>query len=103
MNTDNFTEAAQIIDQHRIEKRWVGDGVRIECHCGHESSARWDPAAGPIDAENNTHRVADRLHAVHVADMLAAQEPTSEGLSSPVAAAHNRAVSRSIGARGLFQ
>lgn len=34
---------------------------------------------------------------------LAAQEPTGEGLSSPVAAAHNRAVSRSIGARGLFQ
>ena len=71
MTTDPFADAAQIIDQHRVEKRWVGDGVRIECHCRHESSAIWDPAAEPFTEETNTHRVADRLHAVHVADMLA--------------------------------
>ena len=65
-----LTDVAQIIDEHRVEKRWVGDGVRIECHCGHESNAVWDPAAGPFTEENNTHRVADRLHAVHVTDML---------------------------------
>lgn len=73
--TDPFTTAAQIIDQHRSTGRWVGNGVRVECACGHESPG--EHPGGPQTDEDNAHRDADRKHAQHVADMLAAQEPTS--------------------------
>ena len=63
------TDAAQIIDEHRTTGRWVGDGVRIECTCGHISPG--SHPGGPQTAEDNAHRDADRKHAAHVADMLA--------------------------------
>ena len=75
MTTDNFTEAARIIDAHRENERWVGDGVKIECVCGHTSHATYD-FSGPITEDKNNHRDAERMHAVHVAQVLAAQEPT---------------------------
>lgn len=74
MTADAFTPAAQIIDQHRSTGRWVGNGVRVECACGHES--RGEHPAGPQTDEENAHRDADRKHSEHVADMLAAQEPS---------------------------
>ena len=63
------TDAAQIIDEHRTTGRWVGDGVRVECTCGHISPG--SHPGGPQTAEDNAHRDADRKHAAHVADMLA--------------------------------
>ena len=75
MTTDNFTEAARIIDAHRENERWVGDGVKIECVCGHASHATYD-FSGPITEDKNNHRDAERMHAAHVAQVLAAQEPT---------------------------
>ena len=62
-------DAAQIIDEHRTTGRWVGDGVRVECTCGHISPG--SHPGGPQTAEDNAHRDADRKHAAHVADMLA--------------------------------
>ena len=70
MNNDPFTEAARIIDAHRESARWVGDGVKIECVCGHTSHATYD-FSGPITEDKNNHRDAERMHAAHVADMLA--------------------------------
>ena len=75
MTTDNFTEAARIIDAHRENERWVGGGVKIECVCGHTSHATYD-FSGPITEDKNNHRDAERMHAAHVAQVLAAQEPT---------------------------
>ena len=75
MTADNFTEAARIIDAHRENERWVGDGVKIECVCGHTSHATYD-FSGPITEDKNNHRDAERMHAAHVAQVLAAQEPT---------------------------
>ena len=75
MNNDNFTDAARIIDAHRENERWVGDGVKIECVCGHTSHATYD-FSGPITEDKNAHRDAERMHAAHVAQVLAAQEPT---------------------------
>ena len=75
MTTDNFTEAARIIDAHRENARWVGDGVKIECVCGHTAHATYD-FSGPITEDKNNHRDAERMHAAHVAQVLAAQEPT---------------------------
>ena len=75
MTNDNFTEAARIIDAHRENERWVGDGVKIECVCGHASHATYD-FSGPITEDKNNHRDAERMHAAHVAQVLAAQEPT---------------------------
>ena len=75
MNNDNFTDAARIIDAHRENERWVGDGVKIECVCGHTSHATYD-FSGPITEDKNNHRDAERMHAAHVAQVLAAQEPT---------------------------
>ena len=63
------TDAAQIIDEHRSTGRWVGDGVRVECTCGHVSPG--SHPGGPQTDEDNAHRDADRKHAAHVADMLA--------------------------------
>ena len=63
------TDAAQIIDEHRTTGRWVGDGVRVECACGHISPG--SHPGGPQTEEDNAHRDADRKHAAHVADMLA--------------------------------
>ena len=63
------TDAARIIDEHRTTGRWVGDGVRVECTCGHISPG--SHPGGPQTAEDNAHRDADRKHAAHVADMLA--------------------------------
>ena len=63
------TNAAQIIDEHRTTGRWVGDGVRVECACGHISPG--SHPGGPQTEEDNAHRDADRKHAAHVADMLA--------------------------------
>ena len=75
MTADNFTEAARIIDAHRENERWVGDGVKIECVCGHTSHATYD-FSGPITEDKDNHRDAERMHAAHVAQVLAAQEPT---------------------------
>ena len=69
MTTDAFTTAAQIIDQHRQGYRTVGFGVTLTCECG-ESVYGVGPE-GPMTAEDNAHRDADRKHAAHVADMLA--------------------------------
>ena len=63
------TNAAQIIDEHRTTGRWVGDGVRVECACGHISPG--SHPGGPQTEEDNAHRDADRKHAAHMADMLA--------------------------------
>ena len=76
MTTDPFTEAARIIDAHRENERWVGDGVKIECVCGHTSHATFDPTSGPITEDKTNHRDAERMHAAHVAQVLSAQEPT---------------------------
>lgn len=70
-----MTTTAEIIDQHRQDGRRVGYGVTVCCACGAEPRGYID-SSRPIDGENNSHRVADRKHAAHVADMLAAQEPT---------------------------
>ena len=75
MTTDAFTEAARIIDAHRENERWVGDGVKIECVCGHTSHATYD-FSGPITEDKNNHRDAERMHASHVAQVLTEQEPT---------------------------
>ena len=75
MTTDPFTETARTIDAHRENERWVGDGVKIECVCGHTSHATYD-FSGPITEDKNNHRDAERMHAAHVAQVLAAQEPT---------------------------
>ena len=71
------TDAAQIIDEHRTTGRWVGDGVRVECTCGHISPG--SHPGGPQTAEDNAHRDADRKHAAHVADMLARAARLDEG------------------------
>ena len=63
------TDAARIIDEHRTTGRWVGDGVRVECTCGHISPG--SHPGGPQTDEDNAHRDADRKHAAHVADMIA--------------------------------
>src|SRR5699024_10795559 len=76
MTTDPFTEAARIIDAHRENERWVGDGVKIECVCGHTSHATFDPTSGPITVDKTNQRDAERMHAAHVAQVLSAQEPT---------------------------
>ena len=70
MTTDPFTETSRIIDAHRENERWVGDGVKIVCVCGHTSHATYD-FSGPITKDKNNHRDAERMHAAHVADMLA--------------------------------
>lgn len=69
MTTDDFITTARIIDEHRTTGRWVGDGVRVECTCGHISPG--SHPGGPQTEEDNAHRDADRKHAAHVADMLA--------------------------------
>ena len=75
MTTDNSTEAARIIDAHRENERRVGDGVKIECVCGHTSHATYD-FSGPITEDKNNHRDAERMHASHVAQVLTEQELT---------------------------
>lgn len=81
---DPFTEAARIIDEHRTTGRWVGDGVRVECTCGHISTG--SHPGGPQTDEDNAHRDADRKHAAHVAQVLAAQEPTDAEAQAYLAA-----------------
>lgn len=70
-----MSTTAQIIDHHRQDGRSVGYGVTVQCACG---AGFWGYIDGDqaIDGENNSHRYADRKHAQHVADVLAAQEPT---------------------------
>ena len=63
-----MTTTADIIDRHRLSHRWVGDGVTIQCVCGHESQARI--GTGPFDSENNSHRDAERMHAQHIANAI---------------------------------
>lgn len=95
---------AELIDQHRVARHWSGNREKaVECECGHKSVSLLSNFRGPVTEENSPRRDAGRLHAQHVADVLAAQEVSDEEPSSPVAAAHNRAVSRSRGERGLFQ
>lgn len=74
---------AKIIDEHRSTGRWVGDGVRVECTCGHISAG--SHPGGPQTAEDNAHRDADRKHAAHVEEMLQdalrAEKPAMERVS----------------------
>lgn len=84
MSTDDFTEAARIIDAHRENERWVGDGVKIECVCGHTSHATFDLTSGPITEDNNNHRDAERMHAQHVAQVLAEQSEDPSGPLRPL-------------------
>ena len=72
-----MTTTAEIIDQHRQDGRSVGYGVTVRCACGAESWGYID-GSRPIDGENNSHRVADRKHAAHVAQVLAAAGDSDE-------------------------
>ena len=77
MTNDNFNDAAQIIDGHRVISTAFGStregrsGRWATCLCGHESASYYDEQTAPIDSENNPERDVQRKHAAHVADMLA--------------------------------
>lgn len=71
-----MSNIAQTIDQHRSTGRWVGNGVRVECQCGHTSEGSHD--GGPVTSEVNAHRDADRKHAQHVAEMI---EKAQQGIT----------------------
>lgn len=61
---------AQVIDQHREAARRVGVGVTVECLCGDTFYGHHSDYDGPMTAENNSHRSAERSHAEHVAEAL---------------------------------
>ena len=80
--TADFTKAARIIDEHRVISTAFGttregrSGRWATCLCGHESASYYDEQVVPIDGEHNPEREVQRKHAAHVAQVLAAQEPT---------------------------
>ena len=80
--TADFTKAARIIDEHRVISTAFGTtregrgGRWATCLCGHESASYYDEQVVPIDGEHNPEREVQRKHAAHVAQVLAAQEPT---------------------------
>ena len=54
--------------------RWqTGTGRRWECVCGHESDVQYRDCPPPVDVDNSPARIAERMHAQHIADALAEQ------------------------------